>query len=75
MAKYYVVETSCEGEVVGCECTLDDAHDLARSFNFGPHDYQILCLDVRLTRDNVRRLLGGLGGYADKVEWVKWVRP
>jgi hypothetical protein len=58
--RFYVIEDS--GETIGCELTLAAAHDRAASRASG--EYEITALEVPVTAESIRRLLGGLGGYA-----------
>jgi hypothetical protein len=59
--KFYVITNLDGGETAGCELTLNAAKREAQSFL----DYfSIDCIDVAVTADNVRRMLGNIGGYA-----------
>lgn len=63
--KFYVINDDDTGEVVGCELSLkaarEEANKLTNSFN-------ISALEVAVTAETVRRLLGDLGGYARSVK-------
>ena len=59
--KFFIIENS-QGEVIDCAYSLKDAkvkaavHDLRK--------WSVTEIDCRVNKETVRRLLGGLGGYA-----------
>lgn len=65
--KFYVIGRN-DGEVVGCQTSLRRAKAEARSF--GLEEYSVDVVDVPVTSETIRRLLGDLGGYADSAERV-----
>ena len=67
--KFYVVNNQ-QGEIIGCEYTVADAHALAYQTVEDGEGYDITRVECSITRDTVRRLLGNLGGYATKTELV-----
>ena len=61
--KFWLIEDKT-GEILGCELTKRAAEETARSFGCTEGEYSVSSIEVEVTADNVRRLLGGLGGYA-----------
>jgi hypothetical protein len=61
--RFWLIEDKV-GSVVGCELTRREAHETAAAFGVAIEEFIVSPLDVDVTADNVRRLLGGLGGYA-----------
>lgn len=61
--KFFVIEHS-NGETVGCELKRKDAVKRAEAYGLKPDEYTIDTVEVEVTADNIRRLLGNLGGYA-----------
>lgn len=57
--RFYEVEV--DGDTVGCEVTLKAARVLAKSHG---DDWTITAVDVPVTAETIRLLLGKLGGYA-----------
>lgn len=60
--KFYVISGQC-GETIGCETTLKEARRFAESYGIDRSQYTIEKMDVEVTAETVRRLLGDLGGY------------
>ena len=58
--RFYIIEDS-EGNVGGCETTVTAARDVAAQYG---DDARVYWIDVPVSADTVRRLLGNLGGYA-----------
>jgi hypothetical protein len=65
--KFYVIIDEA-GEVCGCETSLADAMTVARSLCF---KFSINMVDVAVTADNMRRLLGNQGGYSKSVKYYE----
>lgn len=60
--KFYVITDSL-GETRGCETTLKAARAEADQW-LGEEGYAIDAVEVDVSADSIRRLLGTLGGYA-----------
>ena len=58
--RFYII--SSKGETVGCEMTLRSAKDLAKEWQLT--ETTITLVDVAISAENIRRLLGDLGGYS-----------
>ena len=67
--KFYEVEV--DGQIVGCETTLKAAKALAISLRDNRLDWCITVLDVPVTVETVRRMIGRLGGYANTLRHVE----
>lgn len=65
--KFYVIQTT-GGETVGCETSLKAAKAYAERWGYSPNEVEIEAVEVAVTAENVRRLLGNLGGYAQATE-------
>lgn len=70
--KFYVIENTERGETVGCELTRAAADKVAaeRCADFGD-TYRIECIEVEVTPESIRRMLGQIGGYAKDMKTVK----
>ena len=62
--KFYTIETD-SGETIGCELTKKAAIAYAAERGYSRAEVEIECVDVDVTAETVRRLLGNLGGYAN----------
>lgn len=69
--RFYIVEV--DGETVACETLLRAAHAEGVFYAGESGDYTVTAVDVDVTADNIRRLLGNLGGYAGSTQQV-WPR-
>lgn len=58
--KFWIIEDSV-GEIVGCETSQREAKASAQSYG---DDYSIRWIEVPVSADSIRRLLGNHGGYA-----------
>lgn len=56
------------GETLGCELTKRAAQEAGRSMGFDNQHLTVRWVDVEVCSDNIRRLLGGLGGYARQID-------
>lgn len=61
--KFYVVKSDM-GEIIGCEFSRRDAKQYAEMVGWHPSEVEIEAVEVAVNAENVRRLLGNLGGYA-----------
>lgn len=62
--KFYTIETE-SGETIGCELTKKAAIYFAAERGYSKDEIDIECVDVAVNAETVRRLLGGVGGYAN----------
>ena len=62
--KFYVV-ASPAGERLGCETSMKAVEQLAWSYGYTVDDVEVTPMHVEVSAENIRRLLGGLGGYAN----------
>lgn len=60
--RFYIVEV--RGETVGCETLLRAAHAKGVLYAGKSGEYTVTAVDVEVTAENMRRLLGNVGGYA-----------
>lgn len=69
--KFYVIENTSDGSIVGCETNLSHAKGIAlhRKVIWG-HECRINRVDVPVTTESIRLLLGNVGGYANEVQQV-----
>jgi hypothetical protein len=63
--KFYVVNDTDTGEVVGCELSLKTAREEAGKLTDA---FSISAVEVAVNAETVRRLLGNLGGYAQSIK-------
>jgi hypothetical protein len=68
--KFYMVSNDV-GETLGCELTLSRAVQLAADYGLKRDEAKIDAIDVPVTAETVRRLLGGSGGYARSIRRVR----
>ena len=62
--KFYLIEN--EGcETLGCELTKKAAYERAAAYGYKKNEVEIEVLDIDVTAENMRRILGGEGGYAN----------
>lgn len=61
--KFFVIEHNHHG-IVGCELTKKKAIEAMQSRGYTKDEYTIEAQEVEVTSENIRRLLGNLGGYA-----------
>lgn len=59
----FYVTTSLHGETIDCALTLREAKAVAEGV-LGGAGYQIDAVEVDVSAETIRRLLGNLGGYA-----------
>lgn len=62
--KFYIVEV--DGETVGCETSLK-----AAKLRITDDDWCITVVEVAVTAETVRRLLGNQGGYAETLRTIE----
>lgn len=65
--KFYIIENA-SGEVVGCQTSFKAAMAQGRSAIDG--DFSVDAVDVPVTSEAIRRLLGNVGGYAHSMRRV-----
>lgn len=65
--RFYLIETDAQG-TLGCEMTRKAARETAARLGLAESEVSITWIEVDVTADNVRRLLGQIGGYAKKIE-------
>ena len=65
--RFYVIEDP-HGQIIGCELKLATAHATAAAHGFAKGEYSLSTVDAQVCADTVRRLLGNLGGYAQRYE-------
>lgn len=54
-----------EGEsVIGCELTKRSAKEKANEMGYGSGEFSLEWIEVEVTAESIRRLLGQIGGYA-----------
>lgn len=63
MAKFYVIETDSSG-TIGCELTKKAAVERATEQGYARDEFKVEAVEVEVTAESIRRLLGNLGGYA-----------
>jgi 4-hydroxyphenylpyruvate dioxygenase-like putative hemolysin len=63
MAKFYVIETDSSG-AIGCELTKKAAVERATEQGYSSDEFTVEVVEVEVTAESIRRLLGNLGGYA-----------
>jgi hypothetical protein len=63
--------TNDVGETLGCELTLSRAIQLAADYGMTRDEAKIDVMEVPVTAETVRRLLGGSGGYAHSIRRVR----
>jgi hypothetical protein len=68
--KFYMVSNEV-GETLGCELTLSRAIQLAADYGMTRDEANIDAVEVPVTAETVRRLLGGSGGYARSIRRVR----
>lgn len=61
--KFYTI-TNDDGDKA-CAFTLAEAKRIASTWSRDPH---IMMLDIDVTADNMRRILGDLGGYCKDIK-------
>lgn len=70
--KFYVLENTETGATVTCELTIQRCRDEAETQ--GIIDYRIDLVEVEVTPEAIRRLLGQIGGFAKDTRTVREVR-
>ncbi len=65
--KFWIVEGP-GGEMLGCETSKRKALEFGASLGVPREDLRAFWIEVDVTAENVRRLLGGHGGYAKAQE-------
>jgi hypothetical protein len=68
--KFYLL-TNNVGETLGCELTVSRAVQLAADYGLKRDEANIDAMEVPVTAETVRRLLGGSGGYARSIRRVR----
>ena len=63
--KFYTIEANSAG-TIGCELSKKAAIQFAQDRGYNREEIEIECVDVPVTADTVRRLLGNLGGYGSE---------
>lgn len=61
--KFWIIYNEQES-VVGCEPTKRAAIATAKGMGYGPGEFSIQWLEVEVSAESLRLLLGELGGYA-----------
>lgn len=61
--KFWIIYDERES-VVGCELTKRAATEKANEMGYGSGEFSLEWIEVEVTAENIRRLLGQLGGYA-----------
>ena len=67
--KFWTIETKATEEVIGCEMTKKAAVEAAAKMGFDRSEIILSTHEVAVTAENIRRLLGNIGGYCDKSTW------
>lgn len=60
--RFWTIEA--DGGTIGCELSKKAAKATAESYGYTADDYTLTWVDIEVNAENVRRLLGNLGGYA-----------
>lgn len=61
--KFWIISDKV-GQVIGCEMTRRDAVGYATALGLSREEFSVQWIDVPVTTDSIRRLLGDSGGYA-----------
>lgn len=61
---FYVIESTGNQGVMGCELSRSAAHKVMRERGYARNEYTLDPVEVEVTAESIRRLLGNLGGYA-----------
>ena len=61
--KFYVIQTK-QGETIGCETSLKAAKAKAAEMGYNQDEVEVYSVNVAVTAESIRRILGNIGGYA-----------
>ena len=61
--RYYVIRTE-DYQNLGCEFTRKEAFARAAAWGYKPSEVFLEPMDIDVTAENIRKMLGGEGGYA-----------
>jgi len=62
--KFWVIESGA-GETIGCELTKRAAEQTAKKWLGADGEFTVNAVDVQVTAESIRRLLGNIGGFAE----------
>jgi hypothetical protein len=64
---FYQISSHTDG-VIGCELSKTNAHITAQQMGYPKGNYALIKLYVSVNTENMRRLIGNLGGYCEVME-------
>ena len=68
---FYIAKSYSNGETICCEITKSAAMATAIRMDYHPDEVEFEVIEMAITTDNIRRLLGDHGGYAKEIHYIK----
>ncbi len=62
--RFYIIRTTSDEEVIGCQTTLAAAKAYCERRAYSHKEVEIDPIDVPVTAESIRRLLGNHGGFS-----------